>query len=115
MRLAVAPKEHWYVFLQDLRYALRTMAARPGFTAVAILSLALGIGANTALFSLWNGVLRATLPGVQRPEELVMLTDPGEGGDVAGTLGRAHGRAARLGHLPGVRRAARSRRHLRRR
>ena len=90
--LAVAPREHWHVFLQDLRYALRTMAARPGFTTVAILSLALGIGANTALFSLWNGVLHATLPGVQRPEELVMLTDPGEAGMWRGRWdGRADG------------------------
>lgn len=80
------------MFLQDLRYALRTMAARPGFTAVAILSLALGIGANTALFSLWNGVLRAALPGVQRPEELVMLTDPGSAGVWRGTWnGRTDG------------------------
>jgi predicted permease len=78
--LTIAPKEHWHVILQDLRYALRTMAAKPGFTAVAILSLALGIGANTAIFNLWNGILHAPLPTVHQPEQLVMLTNPAEAG-----------------------------------
>ena len=81
----IAPKEHCHVILEDLRYAFRTMAARPGFTAVAILSLALGIGANTAIFSLWNGVLHAPLPAVSHPGQLAMLTNPDQSGSWHGS------------------------------
>jgi macrolide transport system ATP-binding/permease protein len=57
---------------QDLRYALRTMANNKAFTALAALSLALGIGANTAIYSFMDSILLRTLP-VQNPESLVML------------------------------------------
>jgi predicted permease len=56
--------------LHNVVYALRRLAARPGFTAVAILSLGLGIGANTAIFSLVNAVLLRK-PPIVKPEELV--------------------------------------------
>jgi predicted permease len=61
---------------QDLRYAFRTLRSNPGFAAVSILSLALGIGANTAIFSLLDAVMLKSLP-VARPGELFLINTDG--------------------------------------
>src|SRR5262245_16743045 len=61
--------------IQDLRYGVRMLLKSPGFTAVALLSLALGIGANTALFSLMDSIFWKPLP-VSHPEQLVSLVIP---------------------------------------
>src|SRR5262245_43595314 len=75
-----------HILKQDLRYAFRLLQRSPGFTLTVVLTLALGIGATTAIFSVVNGVLIKSLP-YPRADELVAISHAAPGANFGGEVG----------------------------
>src|SRR5919201_710051 len=70
--LTTAPREHFDLLRQDVAYGVRNLRRNPGFTPAAVAALAIGIGANTSVFTIVNGVLLSSLP-YKSPRELVLI------------------------------------------
>src|SRR5712664_2411949 len=68
-------------FLRDLRYGLRTLARNPGFAAVAVLTIVIGIGASTTIFSWMRSMLLNPLPGATEPERVVAIENTAPDGE----------------------------------
>ena len=71
--------------LQDLRYAFRTLRKSPGFAAVAVLTIAIGIGANTTIFSWVRSLVLNPLPGATQPERIVAIENTAPDGEPLAT------------------------------